>query len=88
MYEKFPLLRRYIRASFMLNHLVTQNMVEPSRWAIETVKPLEKYAFGRVAVLGDAVMIVSSFERWISSINNGIGPCNANASRKQSRSGN
>ncbi|KAF9483653.1 FAD/NAD(P)-binding domain-containing protein [Pholiota conissans] len=33
---------------------ITDNMVQPSRWAIETVKPLDKYAVGRVAVLGDA----------------------------------
>ncbi|KAF9483664.1 FAD/NAD(P)-binding domain-containing protein [Pholiota conissans] len=33
---------------------ITDNMVKPSRWAIEIVKPLEKYAIGRVAILGDA----------------------------------
>ncbi|KAF8197066.1 FAD/NAD(P)-binding domain-containing protein [Pholiota molesta] len=33
---------------------ITDNMINSSRWAVETVKPLDQYAVGRVVVLGDA----------------------------------
>lgn len=32
-------------------------MESPSRWAIHTIRPLEKYASGSVILLGDAVRI-------------------------------
>jgi len=33
-------------------------MESPSRWAIHTIRPLEKYALGSVILLGDAVRIL------------------------------
>lgn len=38
--------------------LFRQNMSNPLRWAIEVVKPLDKYGSGRVALLGDSVSIL------------------------------
>ncbi|KJA17341.1 hypothetical protein HYPSUDRAFT_1023379 [Hypholoma sublateritium FD-334 SS-4] len=33
---------------------IINNMSNPLRWAIEVVKPLDKYGYGRVALLGDS----------------------------------
>ncbi|KJA17338.1 hypothetical protein HYPSUDRAFT_46532 [Hypholoma sublateritium FD-334 SS-4] len=33
---------------------ITDNMINPSRWAIEIVKPLERYGAGRIVLLGDS----------------------------------
>lgn len=37
---------------------------KPSKWAIQTTKPLDVYAKGRVLLLGDAVSLYKSMSTW------------------------